>query len=65
MTLSDPPDREEFLDEELSLAGLRRERGAMMRRAEGSAKKGVRWMPWRLRPKKDATTRRNALGRRW
>ena len=26
---------------------------------------GARWMPWRSRPKKDAATRRNALGRCW
>ena len=32
---------------------------------EGLRKKGAWWMPWRWRPRKDAATRRNALGRRW
>ena len=29
------------------------------------AEMGGRWMPWRLQPRKDAATRRNALGRGW
>src|SRR5215204_6187951 len=32
---------------------------------EGLREKGAWWMPWRWRPRKDAATRRNALGRRW